>query len=105
MARTYSATERMQRSRAVTQTAMTRELLYAGVLARVWPSYLTEPIKPQPNMPALLCVESPAGLLVWRLSLEELDGFKEWLPYRPNDRRPSEDKLVALQVLAFDGWE
>lgn len=99
-----SATERMERSRAVTKSAAARELLYAGILARIWPAYLTEPLKEQPNFPALLCVDSPAGLLVWRLDLEELEGFSGWLEYRINPGRQAEDKFSALYALAMEGW-
>ena len=108
MARYQSNEERKAASRRATKDAITRELCCAGILARIWPSYLTEPknIKQNPNMPALLCVDSPADLLVWRLSLEELEGFKglPHLPYRENDGRPAADKTVALYTLAFDGW-
>ena len=124
MARFQSATEQKERSREVTKAVVARELTSAGVIARMalkleelerqlnlkkqgWSAYLTEPMKKQqnPTFLALLCIESPAGLLVWRLSLEELDAFKDWLPYRTNDGRTAEDKVAAMYALAFDGWE
>jgi hypothetical protein len=115
MARFQSATEQKLRSREVTKAVMARELCYAGVMARFavrqttpgWSAYLTEPknIKQNPGFPALLCIDTPAGLAVWRLSLDELDAFKEWLPYKENDGRVAEDKAVLLYALAFDGWE
>jgi hypothetical protein len=101
-----TATEKMERSRATTKYVAARELLYAGILARIWPAFLTEPKQPQVNFPALLCVESPVGLLVWRLTLEELEGFKETgLKYRANPGMPAEDKMAALYALAMEGWD
>lgn len=104
MTKALTATERMERSREATKRVTARELLYAGVLARIWPSYVTEPSKPQPGFPFLLCIESPTGLLVWRLTEDESQGFR-WLSCRPNDGRPSEDKDAALYALAMEGWE
>ena len=100
---TVPASVRAERSRQATKAATARELCYAGILARVWPSYITEPIKPQPHFPFLLCVESPAGLLVWRLSDEEVVMF-QYLPCRKNDGRKAEEKVPALLSLAADGW-
>jgi hypothetical protein len=100
-----SVSHRLLRSREVTRHVVARELLYAGILARIWPAFLTEPTVPQVNFPALLCIESPAGLLVWRLSADELAGFQDWIPYRDNPGTPAEDKFAALYALAMEGWE
>jgi hypothetical protein len=93
----------MERSRQATKHVVARELLMAGVLARVWPAYITEPIKPQPGFPFLLCLESPQGLLVWRLSAEEAPFF-DYLPTRRNSGQKAEDKVAAMFTLAAEGW-
>lgn len=100
-----SATERMARSRETTKAVVARELIYAGVLSRVWPSYITTPnkLRNNPSFPYLLCVKSPAGLLVWRLTEDEAIFF-DWLEERPNDGADSEDKAATLYALASGGW-
>lgn len=100
---TVPASVRADRSREATKQALARELAYAGILARVWPSYITEPIKPQPGFPFLLCVDTPAGLLVWRVNDEEVELFRH-LPCQKNDGRPSEPKVPMLLHLASEGW-
>ena len=52
---TVPASVRADRSREATKQALARELAYAGILARFWPSYITEPLKPQPGFPFLPC--------------------------------------------------
>ena len=100
---TVPASVRADRSREATKQALARELAYAGILARFWPSYITEPLKPQPGFPFLLCIETPAGLLAWRVTEDEIEGFKH-LTCRPNDGRKAEDKVPTLLALAMDGW-
>ena len=104
-AKTLSATERAKRSRAATQAVTARELLYAGILSRLWPSYITKPTKPgqNPTFTFLLCVETPVGLIVWRLSEDEAIFF-DWIEERPNDGRKAEDKQHTLHTLASNGW-
>lgn len=77
----------------------------AGTLARIWPSYVTEPLKPKNNplFPFLLCIESPAGLLAWRMTADEAQLFHH-LPCRPNSGEKSEDKDGAFLALASEGW-
>lgn len=103
--KTMSATEKMERSRERTKTVVARELLYAGVLARLWPSWVTAPIRPRinPKFPWLLCVDTPAGLLVWRLTDEEVPFF-DYVDRKANDGRPAEDKEGTLYALAAGGW-
>ncbi len=101
-----SATEKMERSRERTKAVVARELLYAGILARLWPSWIAEPSKPaqNPAFPWLLCIETPAGLLVWRLSEAE-SVFFDYIERRANDGRHAEDKEGTLYALASEGWE
>lgn len=100
-----SATRRAERSRATTRIAFARELMMAGILARIWPSYTTTPPVPNESYPYLLCVQSPAGLLVWRLATDEYVFFQEWVPSRPRHGEMPKDRLPTLQTLAANGWQ
>lgn len=101
-----SATERAARSREATKAAIARELLYVGILARLWPSYVTDAVKPEqnPHLPYLLVVETPAGTIVWRLTAEEV-AFFDHLPIRQNDGFQADDKIGVLYALAAEGWQ
>ncbi len=101
---TLTATEKMDRSREMTKRMAARELLYAGVLARLWPAYLA-PSKPSNDaFPLLLCVESPAGLLTWRLDSDECVMF-DWLEQRDNAGEKATDRTPILHGLATsDDW-
>ncbi len=101
--REQPATKRMEGARAVSKAAVTRELLWAAIGARIWPSYLAEPRKPQEMFPYILCIESPAGLLVYRVSDEELPMF-ERLERRGPQESDGCDKWATLHALAQDGW-
>lgn len=100
--RSISASQRADISRKATQRAFIREMLTAAILARLWPSYLTTPRYENAEYPALLCVESPAGLLVWRVSADELPTFG-WLKPRVRTTEDAKDRIPTLQALA-DGW-
>lgn len=99
-----SATARAERSREVTKAALARELWYAAILARLWPAYIANDSRENPSFPHVLCVDSPAGLLTWRMSADELDLFefldvpRKNLPIAPRDRQP------VLMALAANGW-
>lgn len=97
---TLSATEKMERSREQTKRMATRELLYAAVFARLWPSYLAEVRPANDSYPVILCVESPAGRLTWRISSEELPYFEEWLKTTPNAGERAEDRTPVLMALS-----
>ena len=99
MSNPLSATARAERSREATKAAAARELLYGGTLARIWPAYTTNVRRPNPEYPYLLCVESPAGLLTWRLSEDEAVFF-EWLPNRQNTGELAADRTPILMALA-----
>jgi hypothetical protein len=108
---TLSATARAERARESTKAAIARELLYAGILARIWPAYV---MKPEPSgrgdrneywlraFPYILAVESPAGWLSWRLSPEEYEGF-EWVQKRDWKGEKVQDRTAILLALATDG--
>jgi hypothetical protein len=98
-----SATARAERSRATTRAATARELLYAGVLSRVWPAYLTAPVKPNDGYPWLLCVESPVGVIVWRLAIDEREFFEWVTEERPNAGERAHDRTAILMALSADG--
>lgn len=101
---TRTATDRAERSRDATKRAIARELMMACILARVWPSYLTTPRYVNAEYPLLLCVSSPSGLLVWRVSLEERPLVEDWLPLRARTTEMPVDRLPILQALAENGW-
>jgi len=102
---TLTATDRAERSRATTRHVMARELMYAGILARLWPqeAYLTTSRLPSDMFPSLLCVTTPAGPLVWRISTDE-EPFFDWLPRRSRTNEAATDRLPVLQNLAANGW-
>jgi hypothetical protein len=100
---TISATSRAERSRETTRAATARELLYAGVLSRVWPSYLTVPRRPNADYPWLLCVESPVGVIVWRLATDEREFFEWVTEERPNAGERAHDRTAILMALSADG--
>lgn len=99
-----TATQRMERSRAATKRAFDREMLMAGILARLWPSYLTtcDPRYPNEEYPDLLCIDSPAGKLVWRTGPDEAPIF-EHLPRRKRVDERASNRIPVLQHLA-EGW-
>lgn len=84
---------------------LNRELLLVAVLSRVWPAHLAPPRKPQQMFPFIVCLHSPAGHLVWRVSEEELSLF-DHLERRANDAKDytAGDKMALLLLLATEGW-
>lgn len=104
--RHISATQRVEISRRATRNAFIREMLYAGLLARLWPSYVVpvNPAYPNPEFPAMLIVHSPAGPLTWRLAADELPSFAHiehraaWSGEKLVDRTPT------LLLLTAEGW-
>ena len=102
---TQTASERLTAARAVKDDAIVRELCWAAIGSRLWPSFITAPSKPQKSFPWLLCIDSPAGRLVYRLSEEEREMFTH-LEERENDGVPCSggDKQARLLHLALEGW-
>lgn len=105
---TVSATARAERSRQATKAAVAENLLYAGILARIWPSWVlvreprTDSERKWGVWP-ILAVDSPAGWLTWRLSPEEEPAF-DWIPRRPYAGEKIEDRTGILLALASQGW-
>lgn len=89
---------------------MARELAYAAILARLWPSWVMK-LKPRTDsdrrwaerLPWILGVQSPAGWLAWRLSPEEYQSF-QWVTERSHNGEFVEDRMPVLLMLA-EGWE
>lgn len=96
-----SATARAERSREATKAAIARELLYAGILARIWPAYVAHSVV-NTGFPYLLCVDSPAGTLRWRLSDEEREMF-DWVNVTDWNGEKPVDRTAVLLALATDG--
>lgn len=96
-----SVSERLEAARAVKDDAVIRELCWAAVGSHIWPSFLCPPQKPQPLFPWLLCLDTPAGRLVYRVADGELHMF-EHLDRRPNDHVECTggDKMARLLHLA-----
>src|ERR1035437_1676280 len=92
-----SATERLDAARATKQRVADREIMYAAILSRLWPSHLAPPRKPQENMQWVVCVHSPAGQLAWRVMDEELPLFAH-LARTENDGKDYtfDDKMARL---------
>ena len=100
--RVLTATEKAERARATTRAALTRDLLYGGILSRLWPSYVVA--TKNPEYPWLLCVETPIGeLLTWRIAVDEAD-LVVALEERPNTGEKATDRTPILMALAQDGW-
>jgi hypothetical protein len=100
---TVSASVRAERARESAKQAIARELLYAGILARLWPSYVMQSNRKSDDGWFILAVESPAGWLWWKLSPDERQAF-EWLPEREHDGQIVKDRTPTLMALALDGW-
>lgn len=89
---------------------MARELAYAAILARLWPSSVMK-LKPRTDsdkrwvarMPWILGVQSPAGWLAWRLSPEEYESFT-WVTKREHAGELVEDRMPVLLLLAAGDW-
>jgi hypothetical protein len=94
----------MERARETAKAAAGRELLYAGILARLWPSVVMQSGRESDAGWFILAVESPAGWLSWKLSPEERDAF-EWVPMRDWHGEKVEDRTPVLLALATNVWE
>ena len=105
MAYIKTATARAEAARESTKTAMSREICWVAIGSRIWPSYLFLPRATQPNFPALVCIESPAGPMVYRVAADELTLF-DHLERRQDGPTTyiAGDKMIALLHLATEGW-
>lgn len=92
---------RAKKARLTAQNVYARELLMARILTRLWPSYVTD--WDNQDYPYLLCVGSPIGRLVWRLSESERQLFADFVVNERKDEWPH-DRTPTLQALAEHGW-
>ena len=107
MDKALTATERAHRSRQATKAAIGRELMYASILARIWPAHLMPPRQTSDKrFVAILCIETPAGEIVYRLTDEELPVFShlEERPIHGGDHTAVTKEGILL-ALATEGWE
>ena len=71
-----SATERMTAARDATLDILTMELCYAARFAsREWPSFLAPTERPDALLPLVLCIDSPAGRLAYKVSEAEAEAM------------------------------
>ncbi len=103
---TLTTTQKLERSRETTKRLTARELWSGIIFARLWPSYLTPTAPENKDYPRLLCIDSPAGLLVYRISTEEQAVFKgeDWIATRSNCGEKADDRTPVLMALAAGGW-
>ncbi len=104
---TKSTIERLEGARDVKADTVARELLWVAIVCRdgIWPAWRSAPRKPQKMFPELLHLETPAGRIVYRLAVEEIQMF-EHLELRENDgvKCSGGDKMARLLHLATEGW-
>ncbi len=100
------ASQSRDAARAAHQDTLGREMLYAGILARMWPSFLTVPQREDALYPAVLCIDTPAGRIAYRLRADDLPGFEHVTERRPKDDAPCSlsDKFARLLHLSVEGW-
>jgi hypothetical protein len=96
------ATLRMEGAHRVAKDAITRELCWAAIGARIWPAHLAPPRTPQQSFTWLHHLDTPAGRIVYRVTDEELPLFDHVLRVKYDDT-PSGDKLAILHALATVG--
>ena len=75
-------------------------LLCAAIFSTLWPAHLAPDKSGNPSYPLVLCINTPAGLLTYRISVEESDLF-DHLPKRDTPIGPT-DRTVILMALASE---
>lgn len=98
---TLSPTARAERARQTARLAMARDVMHGAILARIWPAYIAS--SKNADYPYVLCVESPAGLLAWRLDAVDR-ALLDWLPKRLSELVAVTDRMPILLHLASEGW-
>lgn len=98
------ATVRMEAARRVKSEAITRELLLVSILTRFWPARLMRPSSPQQTFRWLLELDTPAGLVVWRVTDEEAEIFSHVEHREAKSKAPAIDKTAVLLSLATVGF-
>lgn len=105
--RVYTTQERIEGARNATKAALNRELVLVSILSRLWTAHLCPPLKADTRFPWLVCLHTPAGPLVWRVSDEEVALFGH-LDRSANDAPADSsplDKMATLLLMASEGWE
>ncbi len=94
-------------AREAHRQTVVRELLYAAILSRLWPSFRTKPERDDPKFPQVVCIDTPAGRIAYKLTAEDLEGFEHVTEWREKDDQPcsSSDKFTRLLLLSVEGWE
>ena len=98
-----TATERMEAARSVKSDVLMREMCWASIVSRFWPSCLMPAAVEQQNFPFICAIDTPAGRIAYRVHTDELPLFAH-LERKPNDGREATSKLAALLLLATEGW-
>lgn len=98
------ATVRMEAARRVKQDAITRELLLVSCLTRFWPARLMRPSSPQASFTWLLELDTPAGMVFWRVTDDEEPLFAHVEHRETKSRAPAIDKTSVLLSLATVGF-
>ena len=91
-------------AREAHRQTVVRELLYAAILSRLWPSFRTKPERDDPKFPQVLCIDTPAGRIAYKLTSDDLDGFEHVTEWRDRDDAPcsATDKLARLLDLGVN---
>src|SRR5258707_7501571 len=81
-----TATERMEAARSQTMDSLTCELALAAIFAtRAWPCFLCAPLRQDARFPYVLCIDSPAGRLAYKVTDEEVNAMFKHVQIAPND--------------------
>lgn len=101
-----TATERMEGARAAHRDTLASVILWAAIGSRLWPSFLAPPGKADAMFPWVLCIDSPAGRIAYRLTEADLPAFAHVVRLEQNDQVPcsKDDRMARLLHLATEGW-
>lgn len=100
--------ERLEAARSSTMDSLTCELAYAAIFAsRQWPSFLCAPDRKDARFPYVLCIDSPAGRLAYKVTDAEVDAMLKHVQIAPNDgvMCSKADRLARLMHLATEGYK
>ncbi len=102
-----TATERMEAARDATMDGLTCELALAAIfMSRAWPSFVAAPLRQDQRFAWVLCIDSPAGRIVYKVTEGEREAMLSHVPEKPNDgiHASKADRLSRLLHLATEGW-
>lgn len=97
----------MEIARSAHKMSLTREILWATIASRIWPSFLAPALRPDDKFFAVLCIDSPAGRIAYRVTQDEYDMLRGHLGLHDNDGVECSpvDKISRLLHLATEGWK